>query len=186
MAGFYYKGNLRGGQESAVVHRIIANSETVTLGDIVKNSSGYLAVSDANDTPILGVVVGIVTSDGRPLSSSSVTTDDYDGTYSGNPGVVGSETYAASADNVTDKQVKAIVNIDPDALWKNDADSDLTEAMVFSFFSLVDEDQIDGDTNSTTAGELQLLKRDPDDESDNSQGLFKISSSALYSYEPET
>lgn len=181
MAGFYYRGNLKD-EESARIQRIIANSETVTVGDVVKNSSGYIAVCDANNTPVLGVVEGIVTEKGIPLDN--VSTDKYDGTYTS--GGVGVGTYVATSDNVTDKKVSVIVNVDPYALWMNDADADLTEAMVFSFFSLVNEDQIDGDTNSATQGELQLMERDPDEDANVSKGLFRISCSALHSYEPET
>ena len=188
MAGFYYRGNLKG-QESAVIHRTIAASETVTIGDAVKNSSGFVAVCDANDTPVLGIVVGFAVRNNNSqgwLPLANAPSSYYDGTFT--DGGVGVGTYVATSDNHTDKQVAAIVNVDPYAVWLNDADGDLADADVLSFFSLVDEDQIDDSTNSTTVGEFQLLERDPeaDPASANvSKGLFHISVPGLFSFEPE-
>lgn len=184
MAGFYYRGQLNGADNPVTIQRIIKNSETVTIGDAVKNSAGYVAVCDANDTPVLGIIVGIVNDKGIDLDSAPAST--YDGTWTS--GTVGVGTYVATDDNVTDKKIRVIVNVDPYSLWLNDANGDLTEAEVFSFFSLTDEDQIDAATNSATVGEFQLMERDPEGEpadADVSKGLFRISCSGLHSFEPE-
>lgn len=182
MAGFTYRGNLKT-EESARITRIIANDETVAVGDAVKASSGYVAVCDANDTPVLGIVEAIVDSKGIDLDNAPAA-NYHDATWTSS-----TQTVTVGDDNTTDDQVQAIVNVDPYALWLNDTDADLSESDVFQFFSLVDEDQIDGDTNSATVGEFQLMERDPDAEpgaADVSNGLFRISCSALHSYEPET
>jgi len=178
MAGFSLRGHLLGAQNPVTDHIIIAASETVTVGDAMKMSSGYAAVCDANDR-IYGVCIGIVDKNGIDLDSTS--SDNYDGTWTSS-----SSTYTASADNTTDKQIKAIIVADPYALWYNDADADLTAAMDKQFFSLVDEDQIDGDTNSATVGEMQLWSRDPDGDSDASKGLFRIVAWQGDAFEPET
>jgi hypothetical protein len=74
---------------------------------------------------------------------------------------------------------------DPYALFYNDADGSLTSAMDMEFFSLVDEDQIDADTNHATIGEMQLWKRDPDGDGDASKGLFRIVAWQGDAFEPE-
>lgn len=180
MAGFKYAGNLKQ-EESARLHLIITNSQTVTKGDVVKKSGGFISVVDANDTPVLGIVEGFVNSKGIDIENADTST--YDGTYT--EGGIGVETYVASADNQTDKKVMAIVNVDPYALWKNTADSALTQAMVLQFFSLIDEDQIDGDTNSETVGEFQLVYWQPEDGDATTDAYFRIATSALHAYEPE-
>lgn len=178
MAKFDYVGHLLGAPNPAVTELIIANSQTVTIGDAIKNSGGYAAVCDANDR-ILGIVVGFTDKNGIDLDST--LRSNYDGTWTNTPGA---QTYVASNDNVTDKQIKVKVIADPYALFENDADAAMTAAMRFSFFSLVDEDQVDGDTNSTTVGELQLWKLpNPDDLS---IGWFRIVSWLGDSFEPET
>jgi hypothetical protein len=180
MAGFKYAGNMKA-EESARMHLIIANSETVTIGDVVKKSGGFVAVCDANDTPVLGVVEGFVDTNGIDLANAP--TANYDGTYT--DGSVGTGTYVATSDNQTDKQVQAIVNVDPYALFKNTADQAMTQAMVLQFFSLVDEDQIDGNTNSETVGELQLMYWQPEIGDATTDGYFRLATSALHAYEPE-
>ena len=183
MAGFYYYGQISGGSENPVtVDALIGNSETVTVGDCVKKDAGNVHVCDANDTPIFGVVVAIVSAKGIDLSNAP--TADYDGTYT--DGGVGIGTYVATSDNETDKKVMARVNCDPMSLWKNTADSALSAAKVFQFFSLVDEDQVDGDTNNETVGEVQLWKWQPDIGDATTAGLFRICASGLSSAEWET
>jgi len=182
MAGFYYYGQIGGGKENPVtIDVIIGNDETVTIGDAVKKDAGNVHVCDANDAPVLGIVVAIVSANGIDLSNAP--TSDYDGTYT--DGGVGVGTYVASGDNETDKAVMARVNCDPMSLWKNTGDGDLALTDTLQFFSLVDEDQIDDATNHETVGEFQLWKWKPDIGDADTQGLFRIATSALYAFEPE-
>ena len=71
------------------------------------------------------------------------------------------------------------------ALFYNDADASLTQAGEKEFYSLVDEDQVDGSTNHATVGELQLWSRDPDGDSDASKGIFRIVTWQGDGFEPE-
>ena len=178
MAGFSYRGQINGADNPILENLIIEASETVTVGDAVQMTNGYVQVCDANER-VYGIVVGIVTNKGIDLDSANA--DEYDGTWTSS-----SRTYVCSADNTTDKKIKAVVCPDPYALWYNDADASLTAAMLKQHFSLVQEDQVDGDTNSGTVGEFQLWKLDPDEDADASKGLFRISCSQLEAFEPET
>lgn len=176
MAGFEYRGHLLGGRQSpGLFTRTIGDSETITIGDAVKLSSGYIAACDDGDS-VFGIVVGLVDKDGIDLQNTAYTLD---GTYT--EGGVGVGTYAAAADNSTDVQVQAQVICDPYALFYNDAAGAMTEAEVGTFFDLTDEDQIK-DQSGTTKGAFQLMEVDPDGESDMSEGLFRIAESDLDPY----
>lgn len=177
MAGFKLRGHILGAQNPILEKLIIDGSETVTVGDAVLMVSGYVQVCDANER-IYGIVVGIEDNQGLDLSNQHA---DFDGTWTDS-----SETYVAAADNTTDKKVRAVVCPDPFALWYNDSDATLTVAMLKQHFSLIDEDQVDGDTNSGTVGEMQLWKFDPDEDGDASKGLFHIVSWQGDTFEPET
>lgn len=180
MAGFYYRGQMNGAENPVTIDALINDSATITLGDAVDvNTAGAIQPADAGDM-IFGIVVGLVTNDGIPLSSAASA--DYDGTYSGYDGVVGSETYEAADDNTTDKQIRAKIIVDPFALFKNDTAGDLALADDFQFFDLTDEDQIADQEGHATAGAFQLMKRDPDDEDDASVGLFRIAESYLFPF----
>lgn len=178
MAGFKLRGHLLGASNPVTTTMVIANSQTVTVGDAVKSSSGYAAVCDANDR-ILGFVQAIVDANGVDLDNANPS--NFDGVYTQS-----TQTYVASGDNATDKKVSVKIIADPYALMYNETDDDLTEAMHMQFFSLVDEDQVDGGSNSATVGELQLWKLDPDGDGDASKGLFRIVSWLGDSFEPET
>jgi hypothetical protein len=178
MAGFSLRGHLLGAQNPVTTHEIIDDSETFTVGDAVLMVNGYAQVCDANER-VFGICIAIVDKNGIDLDSTQ--SDNYDGTWTSS-----TQTYVAASDNTTDKQIKAVIVADPFALWYNDADASLTQAMEKEFFSLIDEDQIDGDTNSQTVGEFQLWKRDPDGDSDASKGIFRITSWQGDSFEPET
>jgi hypothetical protein len=176
MAGFEYRGHLMGGRQSpGMLTRTIANSTTITKGDAVKLSSGYLAPCGDGDK-VMGIVVGLVDKDGIDLSNTSYSLD---GTYT--EGGIGVETYVSADDNVTDKMVQAQIIIDPYAKFYNDAAGDMTEAEVGKFFDLTDEDQIK-DQSGTTKGAFQLMEVDPDGKDDMSEGLFRISESGLDPY----
>ncbi len=180
--GFEDYGHLLGAQNPQTENLIITNSATITIGDAVKMTVGFVDPVDANDR-IYGVVVGIVDDNGIDLRNANAS--NFDGTFTEDDGTT-KDTYVASGDNQTDKKVRAMVVADPYQLWFNDADADLTTAMLKQHFSLVDEDQIDGNTNNATVGEMQLWKLDPDGDSDASKGVFRIVSWQGDSFEPET
>ena len=81
---------------------LIINSATVFNGGVVKVVAGGVDGADAVTDPIYGICRGFVTNAGStPLENA--LSGQYDGTLT--DGV----SYAASADNQTDKKVKALV-----------------------------------------------------------------------------
>jgi len=90
------------GREVELERWIIAASVTIKKGDFVKIINTGLDIADAVSDLVYGICEGIVTKDGVPLNQANST--DYDGTYTAS-----TDTYVAAADNITDKQVKAIV-----------------------------------------------------------------------------
>ena len=83
---------------------------------------------------------------------------------------------------MTDKEVKALVVVDKNAIWYNDTAGTLAAADIFKFFDLTDQDQVADQDGDNDAGALILIKRDPDGDADASKGLFIIAESHLDPY----
>lgn len=179
MAGFEYRGQLNGAENPRTLDCAIKNSATVKVGDMVYNDGdGITRATSA--TLVLGVVVGIVNDDGIDLDNAS--TDTYDGTWTSS-----SKTYVAAGDNMTDKKVRAKVIADENALWYNDADGNFTDpGDCHLFCDLADHDQVDESETSATAGQVFIVKLDPDGDGNTSKCIVKIARSQLHAYEPET
>ena len=96
-----------------------SGTPTFTVGDAVELiavasdtaavPTAYLELAGAGGQ-VRGVIVDIVTKDGTTLHAAS--TSDYDGTWSPS-----TNTYTTAADNLTDKQVKAIIQVHPWAVY---------------------------------------------------------------------
>jgi len=152
MAGFIYKGQLKGGQQSpGTMNLIIANSATIYKGSAVMMSSGYVAAGTAGNK-LIGICIGLVNKDGIDLDSAN--SNSYDGTYT--PGEAGVGNYAAASDNVTDKQIKAVVVVDKDALWES-ACTGLAAAGLFGFHNLTDSITVAAQAAGEVAAQLQLV-----------------------------
>jgi hypothetical protein len=83
---------------------VIANSVTMIEGYPVKVLAQQgVDIADAVNDVIYGYCVGFETIDGKPLAKA-ISGTDYDGTLTESPS---GDTYAASADNETDKKVLA-------------------------------------------------------------------------------
>ena len=178
MAGFEYRGQINGAQNPILENLIIGNSVTVTVGDAVLLTTGFVALGTSSSAGIYGIVVGLVTDKGIDLNNPHVT---FTGTYTDS-----SSTYVAANDNQTVDKVRAVVCFDPMALWYNDSSGTLTTAMLKQHFKLSDEDQIDQSTNAAAVGQFQLWKLDPDADADASKGLWRISLWQGEAWEPET
>ncbi len=164
MAGFSFRGHLLGAQNPVTTDLIIGNSVTVTAGDAVNISGGFAALVTTG-SKVFGIVAGIVDNNGIDLDNTAAT--NYDGTYTSS-----SNTYVASGDNQSDKKIKFKVICDPYALFYNDTTGSLVQADEKLFFDAADEDQITA--TSSTTGQFQLWKRDPDGDADLSKGIFRI------------
>jgi hypothetical protein len=176
MAGFYpfkTEGNTAGQAQDF----IIANSQTISAGEMVRLSSGFINTNGATNRA-LGVCIGFVKDLGNgqrvPLdqdAAGSVT-----GTRSGNAGVIGSDTYAAAADNQTVDKVMARVIVDKEMEYYNDASDTLTTAHLGTYFDInAGSDQVDVATQTGTYSAVVVLtKLDPHFDNDVSKGIFKI------------
>lgn len=113
MAGFKYFKNAYGLPAQELEKIIIANSVTVKLGGLIRiviasnptANNGAVCEDAIAAEAFYGVCEGIVTKDGIPLENADAS--QFDGTFT--DGGWGVKSYAAAADNLTDKQVMALV-----------------------------------------------------------------------------
>jgi len=178
MAGFEYRGQLNGAENPVTLPISIGTSKTVKVGDaLVMDALGDGGGCEraSAGTKVLGICIGITNKDGIDLDNANSGT--YDGTWTS-----ATKVYAASSDNMTDKEVKAQVVVDTNALWYNDSAGDTAAADIAKFFDLTDQDQIADQNGHDTAGAFILIKRDPDGDADASKGIFKVSETAFHSY----
>jgi len=169
--GFWYTRNLRPGVEAPLRIQVplAANTSTaLTIGDAVQWTSGYLTIAATSES-ILGILEGFVTANGQNIFQTNATVT---GTKSGD------DTYTPG----TTDTVLGVVNIDPDALFFNEADSTLTQAEVGLYFdTTANSDQVTG-SGSATISQFQLIELvtvNGDGSTEDSGGLFRISQSQL-------
>ena len=147
-------------------------STALTVGDAVQWTSGYLTIAATTES-ILGILEGFVDANGRNIFVNGVSVS---GTKSGD------DTYTPASSGET---VRGIVNVDPMALFFNEADSSLGQAEVGLYFDTTgSSDQVTG-TGSATQSQFQLVELVTTDMGGNSQndcGLFRICESQLYSH----
>lgn len=176
MAMFEFRKHLLGAKNLVTLPFIIANTQTVYNNSMVYLDSDGFVIPCSAGSLIAGVVMGIVSEDGLPLETN---TDLYDGTFTARSGSTPAK-YVSEADNETVMKVKVLVAVDPYALYKNDADADIDQGDVFAFGNLVSSIQVDGsDVGAAAYGGVQCMALDPDNESDDSMGLFRIAESQL-------
>lgn len=85
---------------------VIANSETIFIGGTVNLIEGGVAAADAQTDRIYGICKGIVTPGNVPIEKAN--SGEYDGTWTA-PTTSHLGTYAAAADNQTDKKICALI-----------------------------------------------------------------------------
>ena len=141
---------------------IIKNSQTLTVGYVVKYDSGFSALVGATYRS-LGLVEGFVTLKGTPLEAA--LSSEYDGTYT--TGSTGVGTYIATSDNQTDKKVMARVRLfQPGMVLSSPLDATInttTGSGLSGYYMDVpaSSDQLDESTSLTTVGQFMGLGQDP-------------------------
>jgi len=188
MAGYIPRRTLRGDTTGAVKDFLIENSATITLGDDVDVTAGYVGLTGASARS-MGVVIGFFRDlgNGKKIALGTDAARGYAATRSGNAGVFGSDTVVAESDNVTVDKIGVKVCIDPEMEYYNDANTTvaLTQAHVGTYFNNVSaSDQIDSNTSavfdeSDATEQWILLEVDPDNDADTSKGVFKKVKSQL-------
>lgn len=85
---------------------------------------------------------------------------------------------ALNSDSVTGdgtKTVPVLVPVDDSLGFYNDADGDLAQVQIGTFYTLLAaSDQISQSTTSATAGQMRLIEIDPHGDADDSKGVFVI------------
>lgn len=176
---FDYRKNLIGaGSVPTPLKVLVANSTTIKVGQMARvNTSGY-AVPAGTGNAILGLVTGLIDNNGIPVNAFS---------YTGQTGHTnsGDDTVVTASDNTTRAvAVYAEIMVGYGMIaYFNDADADLAQTNLMQFFDIAStSDQITVSTASDTSGQMQLIELNPDNDSDASKGLFRVSEPQLLSY----
>ena len=176
--GFQFKYNLAGRTSGIQRSFIISDSATITVGDMVKLTSGFVALSGAN-APIMGVVVGLVDKDGIDLSSSRYSFAQAAYTSS-------TKTVVCGAANSTGDQVRALVDIDPFSVWSGETDltSNDTQSRLAGCYTdvVAASDQVDDDSALTTQCQLFIWGADPESPSTIKANLYSIAQHQLWGW----
>lgn len=179
--GFIFKYNLAGRTSGILRSFIITNSQTITVGDMVKLASGYVSLAGA-DSPIFGVCVGIQDKNGIDMDSSRRTISG-----SGASWTSSTQTFVAGSDNTTTDYVRALIDCDPMSVWSGTTDNSSTDTqstLAGCYTDIVSaSDQADDDyaaaAKANTASQLFIWGVDPDDSTRN---LYSIANHQLWSY----
>ena len=171
--------HLSGVEHPAALNFRLANSATLTIGDVVRINTAGLLVRCAAGDAVLGVLAGVVDeNDINPFSFSYVNNTGATLTHD--------DTVVTASDNSTRTHYlkgKVIVDVGGTILYYNDSSDTLAQTNVGQFFDHdSDADQIDVSTASDTSGQFQLVVLDPDGDSDVSKGLFRVSEPQLLNY----
>lgn len=154
---FKKAGDLNPHGGPVLVSKIIANSTTVTEGDSVKLSSGFVDLTTTGDE-VFGHVTAISTRQGVGLET--------DGTAGAETGSF-NNTFTTASDNQTVGKVKAVVDISKLSLYSADVDDTLgtTTGSDLAGYRMdaADESELDESTAATTAAQYNSFGVDPED-----------------------
>lgn len=180
MAGFTFRKSLVGRNTGVVLPVVVTNSDTHVVGDMVHLEAGsadnQIGVADnaVAGERLAGVIVGFVDKKGTPLDHPNADLS------AGGTWTQRTLTFVADSDNdnTAGAQVKALVNIDPWAVYSNNTDGTFGTTAdtdkLGSYIDLIDEDDVDENNNGaavTTVAQLMCLGPDPEA---SGYGLYKI------------
>lgn len=140
---------------------VILNSATVFMNGAVKLAAGGVDGADAVTDRIYGICVGFVVGDGNTPIDNALSSQ-YDGTYTADT------SYAAAADNQTDKMVKALViPIRPGDVIRAELDATkgtTTGSDTVGYYASVlttDESKLDESTATSSAEQFLIVDPSP-------------------------
>lgn len=123
---------------------VINNSAAIKKGDFVRlDTNGHIVRATAT-TNILGSVEAVYNSDGSPVAADSGTLD----------------TWTVASDNETVAMKKALVNVDPTAVYAVDFSGDIgttSGSVVGARFDLTDHDTVDETSAGTGSAQVALV-----------------------------
>jgi len=162
--GFQFYDNLVGRTSGIQITKIIVASATITVGDMVQLSNGFIDLAGTG-TPIVGVVVGLVDKNGIDLSNTreSFTQAAY---------TASTRTVVCGSNNQTVDKVQAVVDIDPFSRWVAETDNGNTDGQTRLMGCFTDivaaSDQVDDDTAAdNTQAQLLIWGANPDGSASN-------------------
>jgi hypothetical protein len=143
---------------------VIANSETIFVGGTVNIIEGGVAAADAQTDRVYGICKGIVVGN-VPIQNAN--SSEYDGSWTA-PTSSHQGTYAAAADNQTDKMVAALIEpLVPGDTVRGDLDATkgttTGSAAVGSYIDIVtsNETLFDESTVAATASQFLIVGQVP-------------------------
>jgi hypothetical protein len=174
--GFQFRYNLAGRTSGIQITKTIADSATITVGDMVQLSNNYIALAGAG-APILGVVVGLVSKNGISLANDKRAL-----TGSGASYTASTRTVVAGSDNSSTDYMAAVVDIDPFSVWSGETDNGNTDGQTRLAGCFTDiiaaSDQVDDDTAAdNSSGQLFIWGADPDGSAKN---LYSIAEHQIW------
>lgn len=169
MAGFAFRKNLDGSAYvPALLYGIGKNSVVFTKGDAVRlNTSGFVDLATTTEQ-VIGIVAGVVNSQGASVDADSGTTD----------------TYTMNSANQTTGGQYQVAFIPAFGHYAFSADSDTTieQASLGKYFALnstSDGVVTSGESDTIGTLDLQLVGIDPDNDADASKGLYRFVNSQM-------
>jgi len=174
--GFNFKYNLAGRTSGILRNVIIADSATITIGDLVKLTSGEVVLAAAGGQAF-GVVVGIVDKDGINMDQSKRSVAGTNASWTSS-----TYTFVAGSDNSSVDYVQAVIDFDPFSVWSAQPDSTIggdTESDLIGCYTdvVAASDQPDENTAATTQATLFIWGVDPED---TTRGLYSIAEHQLW------
>lgn len=185
MAGFIKKRSYLKNSPVAQDALIIDNSITVTIGDLVKTAATDACALATAGAKMFGVATGfrtnpdgVVFGEARGIELENADSGpDYDGTFTSGGVDVGA--YAAAGDNLTDKKILAVIDVDPYGIYSNTPDATIGTTVGSNkrgyYTDIADEDQVDennaGSLSLTTVAGMLTFGLDPEL---SSAGLYMI------------
>jgi hypothetical protein len=157
--GFQFYDNLVGRTSGIQITKIILASATITVGDMVQLSNGFVDLAGAG-TPIVGVVVGVVDKNGIPMANSKYAKTQAVYTES-------TKTVVCGSNNQTVDMIQAVIDIDPFSRWVAETDNGNTDGQTRLAGCFTDilaaSDQVDDDTAAdNTQAQLLIWGANPD------------------------
>jgi len=150
-----------GGSSPEAQECVIANSETIQVGDLIRYEGGGVADIDATTEDIEGLVTEIINGQGTNLASPIVDTGDFSGTWTSS-----TKQYIAASDNETVDLVKVRfipINERTELLMKLDADKDTSAtAALGKYYKILASDagKLDESTIAETETGQQFITSD--------------------------
>jgi hypothetical protein len=175
-SGFTFRYNLAGRSSGIRRSYIIANSQTITIGDMVRLTAGFAALAGAATT-IMGVIVGLEDAKGLDLENARATLTNAAYTAS-------TKTVVAASDNQTVDAVRAIVDIDPFSVYSAQPDGTMAATtgsnLIGYYCDLISaSDQPDETDTVTTKQQLFIWGLDPEN---TNRGLYSIAEHQIWGY----